>query len=95
LNDEYSVDAEEKPARDHRRRKLKSDCRERQSTEEKLPQANRHEDVFPEGVSMDDCTCHSSRVMRRLENGQVVFVADHVSKVAEGSSDDSRHTGTF
>lgn len=75
LDDEYSLAAEDKRAGSKRRKKQKSSRRGRRTTEEKLAQADRHEDVFPEGVSPDDCTLHLSRVVccassvaRRLAN---------------------------
>ncbi|MDA1165428.1 MAG: transposase [Planctomycetota bacterium] len=78
LQEEYSLAAEDKRAGGKRRKKQKSTRRGRRTTEEKLAQANRHEEVFPEGVSPDDCTLHLSRVVRRIENGRAVLVAYHV-----------------
>ena len=78
LEDEYYLEAEDKRAGGKRRKKQKSSRRGRRTTKEKLAEADRHEDVFPEGVSPDDCTLHLSRVVCRIENGQAVFVAYHV-----------------
>jgi hypothetical protein len=78
LEDEYSLEAEDKRAGGKRRKKQKSSRRGRRTTEEKLAQADRHEDVFPDDVSPDDCTLHLSRVVWRIENGQSVLVAYHV-----------------
>jgi len=83
LEDEYSLEAEDKRdaakrAGGQRRKKQKSSRRGRRTTEEKLAEADRHEDVFSEGDSPDDCTLHLSRVVRRIEHGQAVLVAYHV-----------------
>jgi hypothetical protein len=83
LDDEYSLEAEDKRdtakrAGGQRRKKQKSSRRGRRTTEEKLAQAHRHEDVFPEDVPPDDCTLHLSRVVWRIENGQAVLAAYHV-----------------
>ena len=78
LDDEYSLKAEDKRAGGRRRKKQKSPRRGRRTTEEKLAQADRHEEVFPDDVSPDDCTLHNSRVVWRIENGQAVLVAYHV-----------------
>ncbi|MBL6707378.1 MAG: transposase [Planctomycetaceae bacterium] len=78
LDDEYSLEAEDKRAGGKRRKKQKSSRRGRRTTAEKLAEADRHEDVFPEDVSPDDCTLHLSRVVWRIENGQAVLVAYHV-----------------
>ena len=78
LEDEYSLEAEDKRTGSQRRKKQKSSRRGRHTTEEKLAEADRHEDVFPEGVSPDDCTLHLSRVVWRIENGQAVLVGYHV-----------------
>ncbi|NQV25006.1 MAG: hypothetical protein HQ518_11630, partial [Rhodopirellula sp.] len=83
LEDGYSLEAEDKRdaakrAGGKQRKKQKSSRRGRRTTAEKLVQADRHEDVFPEDVPPDDCTLHLSRVVWRIENGQTVLVAYHV-----------------
>ena len=78
LDHEYSLEAEDKRAGGQRRKKQKSSRRGRRTTAEKLAESDRHEDVFPEGVSPDDCTLHLSRVVRRIEHGKAVLVAYHV-----------------
>ena len=78
LDDEYSLEAEDKRSGGKGRKKQKSSRRGRRTTAEKLAEANRHEDVFPDDVSPDDCSLHLSRVVRRIENGQTVLVAYHV-----------------
>ena len=60
LDDEYSLEAEDKRTADKLaggkgRKKQKSSRRGRRTTAEKLAEANRHEDVFPDDVSPDDC----------------------------------------
>ncbi|MDA1163917.1 MAG: transposase [Planctomycetota bacterium] len=84
LEEEYSLEAEDKRAGGKRRKNQKSPRRGRRTTEEKLGQAHRHEDVFPEDVPPDDCTLHLSRVVWRIENGQTVLVAYHVYRGPAG-----------
>ena len=62
LDEEYSLKAEEQRSRGKRRKKQKSPRRGRRSTEEKLAEADRHEDVFPPDAAPEDCTLHRSRV---------------------------------
>lgn len=78
LDEEYSLEAEDKRSGRKGRRKQKSSRRGRRTTGEKLARADRHEDVYPEDVPPDDCTRHSSRVVWRVENGQAVLVGYHV-----------------
>ena len=59
LDEEYSLKAEEQRSRGKRRKKQKSPRRGRRSTEEKLAEADRHEDVFPPDAAPVD------RVTRR------------------------------
>ena len=84
LEEEYSLEAEARRSGGKRRKKQKSSRRGRRTTEEKLAEADRREDVFPENVSPDDCTLHSSRVVWRIENGQAVLVAYHVYRGPQG-----------
>ena len=65
LDEEYSLKAEEQRSRGQRRKKQKSSRRGRRSNEEKLAEADRHEDVFPPGAAPEDCTLHRSGVVRR------------------------------
>jgi hypothetical protein len=78
LDEEYSLKAEEQRSRGKRRRKQKSPRRGRRSTEEKLAEADRHEDVFPPDAAAEDCTLHYSRQVWRIEQGRAVRVAYHV-----------------
>jgi transposase len=84
LDDEYSLEAEDKRASGKGRKKQKSFRRGRRTTEKKLAQADRREDVFPDDVSPDDCSLHLSRVVWRIENGQAVLVAYHVYREPAG-----------
>ena len=84
LEEEYSLEAEDKRSGGKRRKKQKSSRRGRRTTEEKLAEADRREDVFPEGVPPADCTLHLSRVVWRIENGQAVLVAYHVYRGPHG-----------
>jgi len=52
--------------------------------EEKLAEADRYENVYPENVCPDDCTLHLSRVVWRIENGHAVLVAYHVYRGPAG-----------
>jgi transposase len=78
LDQEYSLEAEEKRSRRKRRRKQKSKRRGRRTTAEKLAEAERNEVVLPEGFSEADCTLHRSRPVWRIENGRAVLVAYHI-----------------
>jgi transposase len=84
LDDAYSLEAEDQRNGGKGRRKQKSPRRGRRTTEEKLAQAQRHENVYPEDVPPGDCTQHSSRVVWRVENGQAVLVAYHVYRGPDG-----------
>lgn len=84
LDEEYSLEAEEKRSRRKRRRKQKSKRRGRRTTAEKLAQAERSEIVLPEGFSQADCTLHRSRPVWRIENGRAVLVAYHIYRGPAG-----------
>jgi len=84
LDEEYSLDAEEKRSRRKRKRKQKSKRRGRRTTAEKMAQAERSEIVFPEGFSQEDCTLHRSRPVWRIENGRAVLVAYHIYRGPDG-----------
>jgi transposase len=66
----YSVDAETK--RRHRRRRKKSPGR--QPTEVKFADAERFQDVYPDGVRRSDCQLVRERAVWRLEDGRAVRV---------------------
>jgi transposase len=74
----FSMRAEEKrqDARGKKRRKPKPKGRRgRVRTADKVAQAKRTEDVYPDGVSPSDCWLSHTRPVWRLENGQAVLVA--------------------
>jgi hypothetical protein len=81
LDEPFSVAAEEKrqAARGKTpRNKNKPLRRGRISTADKLARAQRHEDVFPEGLESADCWFSHSRPVWRLDQGQAVLVAYHI-----------------
>jgi hypothetical protein len=84
LDEEYSLKAEEQRSRGKRRKKQKSPRRGRRSTEQKLAEADRHEDVFPSDAAPEDCTLHRSGVVWRIEHGRAVRVAYHVYRSPRG-----------
>jgi len=84
LDEEYSLDAEEKRSRGRRKRKQKSKRRGRRTTAEKLAQAERTENVLPEGFCLEDCTLHRRRPVWRIENGRAVLVAYHIYRGPNG-----------
>jgi uncharacterized coiled-coil protein SlyX len=67
----YSMDAENK-RRQRRKRRKKSPGR--RPTELKFAEAERTEDVYPEGVRHADCELVRARAVWRLENGRAVRV---------------------
>lgn len=67
----YSLDAEQKRRRRKRRRKKSPG---RRPTELKFAQAERCEDVFPEGIRRSECQLLRERAVWRLENGRAVLV---------------------
>jgi transposase len=77
----FSMRAEEKrqEARSKKRRKPKPKGRRgRVRTADKVAQAKRTEDVYPDGVPLSDCWLSHTRPVWRLENGQAVLVAYRV-----------------
>lgn len=81
LDEPFSVAAEEKRQAERgkaRRKKNKPLRRGRVRAADKLAQARRHEDVFPEGLAPADCWFSHSRPVWRLEQGQAVLVAYHI-----------------
>ena len=50
----------------------------RVSTAEKIAQAQRHEDVLPDGLTKNDCQESHVRPVWRLENGRAVLIAYHI-----------------
>jgi len=78
IDEPFSVRAEERrqEARGKKRRKRKPPLRcGRITTADKIARASRTEEVFPVGVSKEDCRLSHTRPVWRLENGQAVLVA--------------------
>jgi transposase len=77
----FSMRAEEKrqEARGKKRRKRKDKGRRgRVRTADKIAQAERTEDVYPDGVARSDCWLSHTRPVWRLEQGRAVLVAYRV-----------------
>jgi transposase len=78
----FSVRAEEQRqqarGQSKKPRKKKSRRRGRIPTADKIAQAGKHEDVFPEGVDANDCHLSHVRPVWRLEKGRAVLIAYHV-----------------
>jgi transposase len=68
----YSLDAEAKRRRHNRRRRKKSPGR--RPTELKFADAQRTDDIYPDGVCQADCHLVRQRVVWRLEDGRAVRV---------------------
>src|SRR5947209_11753982 len=81
LDEPFSMRAEEKrqQARGQKRRQRKDKGRRgRVRTADKLAQAERTEDVYPDGVAPSDCWLSHTRPVWRLEKGHAVLVAYRV-----------------
>jgi transposase len=81
LAEPFSMRAEEKrqQARAKKRRQRKDKKRRgRVRTADKIAQAERSEDVYPDGVPRSDCWLSHTRPVWRLENGRAVLVAYHI-----------------
>jgi transposase len=76
----YSLDAERKRRRGRRRRRKKSPGR--RPTELKFADAERTDDVYPDGVRHADCQLVRERAVWRLENGRAVRVGYRIFAVA-------------
>jgi hypothetical protein len=78
VDEPYSMKAEEKrqQAKHPKKRKSKKPKRRgRITSEEKIQQAERTEDVFPEGLDQCDCKWSHTRPVWRLENNRATLVA--------------------
>jgi transposase len=78
VDEPYSMKAEEKrqDARRPKKRKAKKHRkRGRIATEEKIKQAERSENIFPEGLDENDCKLSHTRPVWRLEKGRAVLIA--------------------
>src|SRR5712691_9844820 len=60
--------------------KKKKGRRGRVTTAEKIAQATKHEDVFPQGVDQSDCKLSHIRPVWRLDNGRAALIAYHVHR---------------
>src|SRR3954465_12183875 len=81
LDEPFSMRAEEKrqEARGKKRRQRKDNGRRgRVRTADKIAQAERTEDVYPDGVERSDCWHSHTRPVWRLERGRAVLVAYRV-----------------
>jgi len=81
LDQPFSLRAEERrqEARGRKRRRRKKPLRRgRISSSDKIAQASRTEQVFPDGVAQENCTLSHTRPVWRLQNGQAVLVAYEV-----------------
>ena len=73
----YSMKAEEKRQQARHPKKLKPKKhrkRGRIATQEKIARAERTENVFPEGMSENDCKLSHTRPVWRLEQGRAVLM---------------------
>jgi len=75
--EQYSLqaNARREKAKQKRRKKQKSDRRGRRTTKFKLVDALREENIFPEGLSKDDCEFHRTQLVWHIEAGQAVLVS--------------------
>jgi transposase len=83
LEQPFSLRAEEQRQRARGHTKKRNDKknkgrRGRVSTAEKIAQAQRHEDVLPEGLAKSDCQESHVRPVWRLENGRAALIAYHI-----------------
>src|SRR5271165_1986282 len=82
LEQPFSLRAEEQRqqarGKNKKRKKKNKGRRGRVTSAEKIAQAQRHEDVFPEGVAQSDCQESHVRPVWRLENGRAVLIAYHI-----------------
>jgi transposase len=78
IDQPFSMRAEEKrqEARGKKRRKRKDQGRRgRIRTADKVAQAERTEDIYPDGIPQSDCWLSHTRPVWRLENGRAVLIA--------------------
>jgi transposase len=82
LEQPFSLRAEEQRqqarGQNKQRRKKNRGRRGRVTSAEKIAQAQRHEDVVPEGLAKSDCQESHVRPVWRLENGRAVLIAYHI-----------------
>jgi transposase len=83
LEQPFSLRAEEQRQQargKNKRTKKKKGRRGRVTTAEKIAQATKHEDVFPQGVDHSDCKLSHIRPVWRLDNGRAALIAYHVHR---------------
>ena len=80
----YSLDAEAKRRRGRRHRRKKSPGR--RPTESKFADAERTEDVYPEGARRGDCQLVRERAVWRLEDGRAVRVGYRIFAGPDGKA---------
>jgi hypothetical protein len=84
LEQPFSLRAEEQRqearANPKKRKRQKQGRRGRVTTADKIAQASRHEDVFPEGVAPSDCRLSHVRPVWRLEQGRALLIAYHIHR---------------
>jgi transposase len=78
----YSMDAESKRRQRRRRRRKKSPGR--RPTEVKFADAQRQENIYPEGVRRSDCQLVRERAVWRLKNGRAVLVGYRIFAGPDG-----------
>jgi hypothetical protein len=85
LEQPFSLRAEEQRqaarGKHKKRSKLnKQGRRGRVTTADKIAQASKHEDVFPDGVATSDCQLSHVRPVWRLEKGRALLIAYHIHR---------------
>ena len=90
LDESYSLRAEERrqdlkqQKTSGKKRKQNSERRGRRKTQEKIDEADRAENVLPDGCDFDGCTFVRERPIWRIENGQAVSVAYQIYRGPNG-----------
>src|SRR5712692_1521541 len=80
----YSLDAEEKRRRQGKRRRRKKSPG-RKPTALKFADADRTENIYPDGVAHEDCQLVRERAVWRLEDGRAVRVGYRIFATAGGT----------
>jgi hypothetical protein len=82
VDDPYSLRAEEQRQQQRGRRKKRQETKKQRrgriANEEKSKRAEKSEDVYPQGVAIDQCRLSHLRVVWRLQEGRAVLVAYRV-----------------
>jgi transposase len=82
LQEPFSLRAEEQRqqarGKSRKRKKKNRGRRGRVTTADKIAQAQRHEDILPEGLAKSDCQKSHVRPVWRLENNRAVLIAYHI-----------------